>query len=48
MDNREVNYSESRNYMGRSGKGLTIWPNKKQKASTAITNQDFRKFLKEI
>ena len=56
MDKREVTYSESRDCMGRPGKGiptsLTLrnkTPNKKQKVGTTITainNQDNRKLLK--
>ena len=58
MDRREVASSESRYYVMISGKGMAIFldlgnknPNKKQKssiASTDITNQYFRKFLKEF
>ena len=54
MDKREAKSSESRDYMGRPGKGMntsltlrTKNPNNKQKARfyiTEITNQDFRKF----
>ena len=56
LDKRGVASSESRDYMVRSGKGLTTSltlrtkrPNKKQKARTAITditNQYFRKLIK--
>ena len=58
MDKREFTSPESRYYMVRSGKGLTVFltlrtkrPNKKQKARTDITditNQYFRKLLKEF
>ena len=58
LEKREVNSSESREYMVISGKGLTTSmilrtksKNKKKKAgiyTTDITNQDFRKFLKEF
>ena len=58
MNKREVIYSESRDYIGRSSDGLTIFmplstkiPNKKQYAMfviTRITDQYFRKLLKEI
>ena len=54
----EVTSSESKDYMGRPGKGLTTSldlrtkrSNQKQKerfAITNITNQDFRKFLKKF
>ena len=58
MYNREATSSGSRNYMGRSGKGLTtsltlrtIIPNNKQKSRTAvndITNQYLRNLLREF
>ena len=58
LDKREVTYSESKDYMGRPGKGMTAslairnkMSNKKQKARfsiTDITNQDFRKLLKKF
>ena len=58
LDKKEVNYSESRYYMGISGKGLSTSmnlrsknPNNKQKESTDIidiNNQYFRKFLKRL
>ena len=58
MDNREVTYSYSRDYMGRSVKFLaaslalrTKIKNKKQKeriSISEITNQYFRKFFMEF
>ena len=58
MYTMEVTYSESRDYVGRSGKRVTTSltlnlkkPNQEQKARTsniAITNQDFREFLKKF
>ena len=58
LEKREVTSSGSKEYMGRTGKGLTtslaLRPkrlNKKQKARfaiTNITNQDFRKLLKKF
>ena len=55
LENREFNYSELRDYMGRPGKGLTnsltfsteILDKKKNARTsiTDITNQDFRKLL---
>ena len=58
LDNREVIYSESKDYMGIPGKGMTTYmylrtkrTNKKQKARfsiTDITNQDFRKLLNKF
>ena len=58
MDNREVTYSESREYMGRLDKGLTTSltirtksPNNEQKARTnitAISNHYFNNLLKDF
>ena len=58
LDKREVTSSESKDFMGISGKGLTTSldistksSNNKQKARFAITdiaNQDFRKLLKKF
>ena len=58
LDKRELTSSESRDYMGISGKDMTTSltlrtksPNNKQKSSTAITDitkQYFSKFLREF
>ena len=58
MYKREFTYSESRDYMVRSGKGMNISlflrtkiPNNKQKARfaiTDITDQDFINLLKKV
>ena len=58
LDNREATSSESKDYMGIPGKGMTTYislrtksTNKKQKARfdiTDITNQYFRKLLKKF
>ena len=58
MENREFTSSESKDYMGIPGKGMTTYmylrtkiPNNKQKsrfAITDITNQDFKTLLKKF
>ena len=58
MDKKEFNSSESRDYMGRPGKGLTSYldlrikiPSNKQKeifSTTSITNQDLKNLLKNL
>ena len=58
MNKKEVNYLESRDYMGIQGKGITNStyirtksPNKKQKARfaiTEITKHNLRKFCKKF
>ena len=58
MDKREFTSSESNDYMGIPGKGMTTslslrtkTPNKQQKEKfdiNDITNQDFRKFIKKF
>ena len=58
MNKKEVNYLESRDYMGIQGKGITNStyirtksPNKKQKARfaiTEITKQNLSKFARSL